>query len=85
MRNWKLQDAKARLSELVQATERDGPQIITRRGEAVVVVVPFKQWERTARSPYATLKDWLLAPEPRFDLDLPPRRRGGRMRRVKFD
>lgn len=82
MKSWKLQDAKARFSELVLATERDGPQMITKRGEPVVVVVPIEQWRRTTESPYVTLKDWLLAPEPRMDIDPPPRRRGGRRRPV---
>jgi prevent-host-death family protein len=36
---WKLQDAKARFSELVERALSDGPQHVTRRGVPAVVVV----------------------------------------------
>ena len=29
---WPVQDAKARFSELLDASLRDGPQVVTRRG-----------------------------------------------------
>jgi hypothetical protein len=40
--------------------------------------------EQQPAQKFATLKDWLLAPEPKFDLKL-RRIRGARMRPVKFD
>jgi antitoxin Phd len=43
-RRWKLQDAKARLSELVRLAESEGPQVISRHGEDAVVVVRMEQW-----------------------------------------
>lgn len=36
--NWKLSEAKNRLSEVVSRALADGPQRIERRGEAVVVI-----------------------------------------------
>jgi len=36
---WRLQDAKARFSELVQKTLDEGPQMISRRGKPAVVLV----------------------------------------------
>jgi antitoxin Phd len=44
MEAWKLQDAKARFSEMVDTALRDGPQIVTRHGENVVVVVPYDKF-----------------------------------------
>jgi antitoxin Phd len=41
---WKLQDATARLSEVVDRARREGPQVITRRGEKSVVVVACEQF-----------------------------------------
>jgi antitoxin Phd len=38
MAQWQLQDAKARFSELVRAARR-GPQTVTVRGEAAVVIL----------------------------------------------
>lgn len=37
---WQLQEAKNRLSEVINAAEHDGPQTITRHGQPVVLVVP---------------------------------------------
>jgi len=54
---WSLEDAKHRLSEVVQRAERDGPQIITRRGVATAVVVCAKQYRRLGR-PKTTLLEF---------------------------
>jgi prevent-host-death family protein len=39
MQSWQMQDAKARLSEVVKRAERDGPQDITLHGRSVAVVL----------------------------------------------
>jgi prevent-host-death family protein len=52
MARWQLQEAKARLSEVVQRAERDGPQEITLRGRPAAVVISKKDFTRmTARKP----------------------------------
>ena len=80
---WQLQEAKARFSELIDKALSEGPQVVTRRGkeEAIVVsVATFRDLERRARP---SLKDLLLAPEPKMDDLVPPRRsRGARWRRI---
>jgi prevent-host-death family protein len=48
MRRWQLQTAKARLSEVVRASEESGPQEITLRGESVAVVVARADYDRLA-------------------------------------
>ena len=45
--SWQLQEAKQRFSELVRRTLEEGPQVVTRHGEEVVVVVPAKEYRRT--------------------------------------
>ncbi len=45
--SWQLQDAKQRFSQLVRATLREGPQVVTRHGEEVVVVVPARDYRRS--------------------------------------
>lgn len=52
---WQLQEAKNRLSEVIQAAERNGPQTITRHGEPVVLVVPI-----TPRTTAGTISAWDL-------------------------
>lgn len=49
---WQLQEAKARLSELVRSAEQEGPQAISVRGEPVAVVVSQRDFERmTGKKP----------------------------------
>ncbi|MCP9624026.1 MULTISPECIES: type II toxin-antitoxin system Phd/YefM family antitoxin [Nocardia] len=43
---WPLAEAKAKLSELIDKVEREGPQVISRRGREVAVVVPVDEWRR---------------------------------------
>lgn len=45
MRRWQLQEAKARLSEVVKSA-REGPQEISVRGEPAVVVLSIEEYER---------------------------------------
>jgi prevent-host-death family protein len=46
---WQIKDARAHLSELVAKAESDGPQVITRNGKRVAVVVSAREWERRSR------------------------------------
>ena len=73
--SWPVQEAKARFSELLEASVREGPQIVTKRGVETAVLVPIEQWRSLQQRARPTLKDLLLAPEPRFDLELPDRRK----------
>ena len=43
---WKLQDAKARFSEVFRMARARGPQRITKHGKEAVVVVPAEEYER---------------------------------------
>ena len=49
MRRWQLQEAKARLSEVVKATEKEGPQEITVRGNIAAVLLSRADYERLTR------------------------------------
>ncbi len=59
-RTWTVADAKARLSELVERAETEGPQMVTRRGRPTVVVVSAQEWERKTRR-RGTLADFFAA------------------------
>lgn len=43
---WSVADAKARLSELIEVVHREGPQLISKRGKGVAVVVSVEEWQR---------------------------------------
>jgi antitoxin Phd len=74
VRRWPVQDAKARFSELLEASLNEGPQIVTRRGVEAAVLVPFEEWRRLQSSARPTLKELLLAETPRAEIPAPPRR-----------
>ena len=60
MRKWQLQEAKARLSEVVKSSEKDGPQEITVRGKAAAVLVSapeYRKLRETKPSFLAFLRD----------------------------
>jgi antitoxin Phd len=65
---WKLQDAKAKFSELVQKAIDEGPQTVTRHGKDAVVVVSAEQFE-LMRKRQISLKD-LLQSTPWHELEL---------------
>lgn len=46
MKAWQLQDAKARLSEVIQKAETEGPQHITVRGRPTAVLLSQQEYER---------------------------------------
>ena len=68
---WSVQDAKARFSELLDASAKDGPQIITKRGVETAVLVPIDEWNRLSKVKPRTLKELLLTDEARFDFEIP--------------
>jgi prevent-host-death family protein len=48
-RLWQLQEAKNKLSEVVDEAQSGEPQIITRRGEEVAVVLSYSEYARLRR------------------------------------
>jgi antitoxin Phd len=61
-RRWTVEVAKARFSELLASSVEQGPQIVT-----------IAEWRRLQRLSRPSLKELLLADEPRFDLAIPKR------------
>lgn len=56
MTTWQVQQAKARLSELLDRAEDEGPQTISRHGRPRAVVVAIEQYRRlsAARPEFST-------------------------------
>ena len=70
---WPVQHAKARFSELLDACQREGPQVVSRRGAEAAVLVPIEQWQRLQAAARPSLKQLLLTPEARTEVLVPPR------------
>jgi prevent-host-death family protein len=66
---WQVQEAKQRFSELVQRALDQGPQVVTRRGEEVVVIVAADEYRRLSGSK-PDFKDFLLAAPDLDALDI---------------
>jgi len=81
MGQWQLQEAKNRLSALVDAAVSGEPQKVTRRGKPAVVVIASEDYERLRRLEKASLPAFndLLLEMPQDDgeferLPMPARR-----------
>jgi prevent-host-death family protein len=66
---WQVQEAKQRFSELLRAAQSDGPQVVTRHGEEIAVVIDIAEYHRL-RGDIADFKDFLRSGPDFDDLDL---------------
>ena len=86
MSSWSVQDAKARFSEFLETCLSEGPQVVTKRGAETAVLVPLDEWKRLQQSARPSLKDFLLSDDfPRFDLELPDRKKMRMRKPPTFD
>jgi prevent-host-death family protein len=69
MTGWKLEDAKARFSEVVRRAREEGPQSVTVRGQRRVVVLDAEEYDRLV-APKAALPLGDFLAGLRLDLDL---------------
>ena len=74
MSSWPVKDAKARFSESLEASPKEGPQVVTRRGVEEAVLAPISEWRRLQQTAPKSLKDWLTH-DPVWDMKAPPRGR----------
>ena len=65
--SWQLQEAKQQFSRLVRCALDEGPQVVTRRGEEVVVVLSAEEYRRLTGEKMS-LAEFLLADGPDLSL-----------------
>ncbi|HWG19030.1 MAG TPA: type II toxin-antitoxin system prevent-host-death family antitoxin [Terracidiphilus sp.] len=82
-------DITTSLSDLVETTLKDGPQVVAKDGVETAVLVSFDDWKQVragkplrlpGEAAARSLKDILLDPNGPHDIYIPPR---GRYRRRK--
>jgi antitoxin Phd len=72
MKTWPVQDAKARFSELLEASLTERPEVVTRRGVEAAVLVSTHEWGALSERALPDLKSLLLIdPRGRRDLRIP--------------
>ncbi len=69
-REWQLQEAKNRLSQVVDLALHDGPQTITLRGKPSAVVVSFEEYRRLTQPRTGLSQFFKQSPLQNVDLDL---------------
>jgi prevent-host-death family protein len=67
--NWQVQDAKQRFSELLRTAHFDGPQIVTRHGVEIAVVIDIAEY-RHLKGEVADFKEYLRSGPDFGSLDL---------------
>lgn len=67
-KKWQVQEAKQRFSELLDRALDEGPQVVTRHGKEVAVLVDIEKYrELTGETPKKMdFKQWLIS-GPRWD------------------
>ena len=78
-KKWTLQDAKNKLSQVVEAAARGQPQIVTRRGVETAVIISHQEYQR--------LSGALAKSRPslaKYLLDMPTSRSNGAFARIRL-
>jgi len=70
-RRWRVKDARASFSELLDKALREGPQVVTRHGKPAVVVVSAEEWERRNRRRGDLVDFFAASPLREEDVEIP--------------
>lgn len=70
MRTWQLQEAKNKLSQVIDESQTDGPQIITRHGQPVAIVLAYREYERLTDGDESLYEFFRASPLVGVELDL---------------
>jgi prevent-host-death family protein len=81
---WRLQDAKARFSELVRLAHSDGPQHVTLHGRDSVVVIDAAEFQRLQGGRTGQLLIDALQASPHREIELAPGRSAMPVRAVEL-
>ena len=69
-KKWQLQEAKNRFSQVVNQALSEGPQIVTRRGEEVVVILSSDEYAKLKKSEPSLVDFFRNSPLAGIALDL---------------
>ncbi|MER5644451.1 type II toxin-antitoxin system Phd/YefM family antitoxin [Streptosporangium sp. NPDC002524] len=83
MSGWQVQEAKQRFSEVVRRAVSEGPQVVTRHGEEVAVVIDIAEYRRL-KGDAPDFRQFLLA-DPDWDDDVEFPRNRDLSREVDLD
>ena len=70
MHNWQLQEAKNKLSQVIDEAATAGPQVITRHGREVAIVLSMAEYHRLTTRPESLVDFFRNSPLVGVALDL---------------
>ena len=92
MDTWQLQEAKNKFSEVVNLAQKGRPQLVTRHGKPVAVVMSAEDYEKSHPSPDGQPREnfvEFLLSIPKVleddDMDLFERIKGGKLREIDWE
>lgn len=82
--HWRLQDAKARFSELVRRVRSEGPQHVTVHGREEVVVISAEEFRRLKGEQTGEALIAVMQASPHREIDIEPSRKPMPVREVEL-
>ena len=70
LKTWQLQQAKNRFSEVVTRAIKHGPQVITRRGVEVAILLSYQEYRRLVASQHTRSVSTFLRESPMANVSL---------------
>ena len=79
---WSLQDAKNKFSEVVKEAQKEGPQVVTKRGIEVIIILSMEDYKKLTKPQTNIVEFFRKSPLHGIGLDL--KRSKEPSRRVTF-
>ncbi|MFL9455528.1 MULTISPECIES: type II toxin-antitoxin system Phd/YefM family antitoxin [Nostocales] len=70
MKQWQLQEAKNKLSEVIEEAIHQGPQVITKRGVEVAIVLSYREYQKMLSAQQKLSTFFQTSPLAEVELDL---------------
>lgn len=77
-REWQLQEAKNRFSEVVDKAAQEGPQVVTRRGKPAAIILSPDGYRRLVQPKENLIRFFQHSPLAGVDLEIERSRETGR-------
>ena len=70
IQTWQLQEAKNKLSQVIENAVNSGPQILTKRGQEVAIVIAYTEYQKMIASRGSLSAFFRESPLAGIDVDL---------------
>ena len=67
---WSLQDAKNKFSEVVKEAQKEGPQVVTKRGIEIVIILSIEDYKKLIKPQINLVEFFQKSPLHGIALDL---------------